>query len=154
MTDTSLFIAKRYLFSKKKKNFINIISVISVVGVAVGTMALVIVMSVFNGLQELTMDLYAAHNPEIRIMPLKGKTFEVNDSLLAQIRQIKGVKALTEVMEDNALLRYGESQLAVNVKGVSDNFLEQYQIKNNQLLNGLCTNWCWRTSSVRHYTPR
>lgn len=136
MTDTSLFIAKRYLFSKKKKNFINIISIISVIGVAVGTMALVIVMSVFNGLQELTMDLYSAHNPEIRILPIKGKTFEVNDSLLAQIKQIKGVKALTEVMEDNALLRYGESQLAVNVKGVSDNFLEQYQIKNNQLLSG------------------
>ncbi|MCU0393944.1 MAG: ABC transporter permease [Thermoflexibacter sp.] len=133
---TYLFIAKRYLFSKKKKNFINIISIISVIGVAVGTMALVIVMSVFNGLQEFTMDLYSAHNPEIRITPAQGKTFEINDSLLNVIRQVKGVKALTEIMEDNALLRYGENQLAVNVKGVSDNFLEQYQIQDNQLISG------------------
>jgi lipoprotein-releasing system permease protein len=93
-------------------------------------------MSVFNGLQEFTMDLYSAHNPEIRITPAQGKTFEINDSLLNVIRQVKGVKALTEIMEDNALLRYGENQLAVNVKGVSDNFLEQYQIQDNQLISG------------------
>ena len=134
--DASFFIAKRYLFSKKKRNFINILSIISVVGVAVGTMALVIVMSVFNGLQDLTMDLYAAHNSEIKITAKKGKSFEVNDALLAQIKQIKGVKILTEVIEDNAFVSYGDNQMAVNVKGVSDNFSEQYQINEEQLTSG------------------
>ncbi|TAH19513.1 MAG: ABC transporter permease [Cytophagales bacterium] len=134
--NTAFFIAKRYLFSKKKKNFINIISTISVGGVAVGTMALVIVMAVFNGLQDFTMNLYASHNPEIRIVAKEGKSFEVNDSLLSKIRQIEGVKILTEVIEDNAFVNYGENQMAVNVKGVSDNFVEQYQIGEGQLMSG------------------
>lgn len=134
--NTPFFIAKRYLFSKKKKNFINIISIISVIGVAVGTMALVIVMAVFNGLQEFTTTLYASHNPEIRIMAKVGKSFEVNDALLNQIRKIAGIKILTEVIEDNAFVNYGENQMAVNVKGVSDNFMEQYQISKDQLMSG------------------
>lgn len=134
--NASFFIAKRYLFSKKKKNFINIISTISVGGVAVGTMALVIVMAVFNGLQDFTMSLYASHNPEIRIVAKEGKSFEVTDSLLSQIKQIVGVKMLTEVIEDNAFVNYGENQMAVNVKGVSDNFVEQYQIGETQLMSG------------------
>jgi lipoprotein-releasing system permease protein len=134
--NASFFIAKRYLFSKKKKNFINIISTISVGGVAVGTMALVIVMAVFNGLQDFTMTLYASHNPEIRIVAKEGKSFEVTDSLLSQIKQIAGVKMLTEVIEDNAFVNYGENQMAVNVKGVSDNFVEQYQIGDTQLISG------------------
>jgi lipoprotein-releasing system permease protein len=130
------FIAKRYLFSKKKKNFINIISIISVVGVAVGTMALVIVMAVFNGLQDFTMTLYASHNPEIRVVAKEGKSFEVNELLLNQIKKVKGVKILTEVIEDNAFVNYGENQMAVNVKGVSDNFVEQYQISQTQVMSG------------------
>ncbi len=134
--NASFFIAKRYLFSKKKKNFINIISTISVGGVAVGTMALVIVMAVFNGLQDFTMNLYASHNPEIRIVAKEGKSFEVTDSLRSQIKQIVGVKMLTEVIEDNAFVNYGENQMAVNVKGVSDNFVEQYQIGETQLISG------------------
>lgn len=134
--NTAFFIAKRYLFSKKKKNFINIISTISVGGVAVGTMALVIVMAVFNGLQDFTMSLYASHNPEIRIVAKEGKSFEVNDSLLSKIGQIEGIKILTEVIEDNAFVNYGENQMAVNVKGVSDNFVEQYQIGEEQLMSG------------------
>lgn len=134
--NASFFIAKRYLFSKKKKNFINIISTISVGGVAVGTMALVIVMAVFNGLQDFTMNLYASHNPEIRILAKEGKSFEVNDSLISKIKQIEGVKILTEVIEDNAFVNYGESQMAVNVKGVSDNFVEQYRIDDTQVTSG------------------
>jgi lipoprotein-releasing system permease protein len=124
----SLFIARRYLFSKKRKNFINIISMISVIGVMVGTAALVIVLSVFNGLEQLTIGLHTAYNPEIKISPKLGKSFPVTDSLRDMLRAIPGVKAVTEVMEDNALLRYGKVQMAVNVKGVSDNFAEQYNL--------------------------
>jgi len=134
--NASVFIARRYLFSKKKKNFINIISTISVGGVAVGTMALVIVMAVFNGLQDFTMNLYSSYNPEIRIVAKEGKSFEVNDSLLSRIKQIEGVKILTEVIEDNAFVNYGENQMAVNVKGVSGNFVAQYQIGEGQLMSG------------------
>lgn len=134
--NASFFIAKRYLFSKKKRNFINILSIISVIGVAVGTMALVIVMSVFNGLQDFTMNLYASHNSEIRVTAKQGKSFEVSDSLLAHIKRIEGVKILTEVIEDNAFASYGDNQMAVNVKGVSDNFAEQYQINEERLISG------------------
>ncbi len=133
--NVSLFIARRYLFSKKKKNFINIISIISVIGVMVGTASLIIVLSVFNGLEQLTIGLHTAYNPEIKIAPTQGKSFAVNDSLRQVLRAIVGVKAITEVMEDNALLRYGDVQMAVNVKGVSDNFAEQYNL-GEKLISG------------------
>jgi lipoprotein-releasing system permease protein len=123
-----LLIARRYLFSKKKKNFINIISIISVIAVTVGTAALIIVLSVFNGLEQLTIGLHTAYNPQLKIAPVQGKSFPVNDSLLAVLKSIDGVKAVTEVMEDNALLRYGDVQMAVNVKGVSENFSQQYDL--------------------------
>lgn len=95
------------------------------VGVAVGTMALVIVMSVFNGLEDLIRGLFASFDAELKVEASLGKSFEVDEEWLGGIKAIEGVAVLTEVIEDNALLDYKGNQLVGTIKGVSDNFLEQ-----------------------------
>lgn len=95
------------------------------VGVAIGTMALVIVLSVFNGLEDLIRSLYSSFDPEIKITATTGKSFVVDDSLLNVISGIKGVEIVTEVIEDNAYVRYRDSELVVKIKGVGDNFIDQ-----------------------------
>jgi len=114
-------IAKRYLFSKKKQNVVNIISLISVIGVMLGTTALVIVLSVFNGLNGLITDLYGSFDPDLKILPAKGKTF-IPDSTFEQIRNMENVVFYSEVLEENALLKYGNRQRPATVKGVDENF--------------------------------
>ncbi|MBN3584715.1 ABC transporter permease [Algoriphagus aestuarii] len=121
----SFFIAGRYFRSKKKRNFITILSTISMVGVAVGTMALVIVMSVFNGLEDLIRGLFASFDAELKIEVAEGKSFEVTEEWLNSIRELEGVEILTEVIEDNALFDYNGNQMVARLKGVSDNFLDQ-----------------------------
>ncbi|WP_460515504.1 FtsX-like permease family protein [Cyclobacterium sediminis] len=125
----SYFIASRYFKSKAKKNFITVLSRISMVGVAVGTMALVVVLSVFNGLEDLIKGLYASFDADLKVMPMEGKSFVVDDGFLGQIEAIEGVEILTEVIEDNALVRYGEHQVVATLKGVSDNFIAQDRFK-------------------------
>ncbi len=95
------------------------------VGVAVGTMALVIVMSVFNGLEHLIRELFASFDAELKIEVAQGKSFMTNDTWLDSIRNLEGVAILTEVIEDNALLQYNGNQMIARIKGVSDNFLDQ-----------------------------
>ncbi|SIO07839.1 FtsX-like permease family protein [Algoriphagus halophilus] len=126
----SFFIARRYFRSKKKRNFITILSTISMVGVAVGTMALVIVMSVFNGLEDLIRGLFASFDAELKIEAAEGKSFEVTEDWLDSIRSLEGVEVLTEVIEDNALFDYNGNQIVARLKGVSDNFLDQGRFKN------------------------
>ncbi|MFC4871184.1 FtsX-like permease family protein [Negadavirga shengliensis] len=121
----SFFIAARYFRSKKKRNFITVLSRISMIGVAVGTMALVVVLSVFNGLEDLIKNLYASFDAELKVEPVLGKSFEVDTDWLKGIEAIEGVEVLTEVIEDNALFKYGENQVVATIKGVSDNFLRQ-----------------------------
>lgn len=121
----SYFIAARYFRSKKKRNFITVLSTISMIGVAVGTMALVIVMSVFNGLEDLIRGLFASFDAELKVEAVVGKSFEVDSLWLDGIQNVDGVAVLTEVIEDNALLDYNGNQLVATIKGVSDNFLEQ-----------------------------
>jgi len=121
----SFFIASRYFRSKKKRNFITILSIISIIGVAVGTMALVIVMSVFNGLEDLIRGLFASFDAELKIEAAQGKSFLTNEEWLQSIRDLDGVAILTEVIEDNALLDYNGNQMIGRIKGVSENFLEQ-----------------------------
>lgn len=123
--DLSFFIASRYFRSKKKRNFITVLSRISMIGVAVGTMALVIVLSVFNGLEDLIKGLYASFDAELKIEAAQGKSFQVNEDWLNSLRDVPGVEVLTEVIEDNALLRYKDNQVVGRIKGVSDNFLDQ-----------------------------
>ena len=132
----SLFIARRYLFSKRKKNFINIISIISVVAVALISAAIIIVLSIFNGLGDLLHAVNNSFDPEIKIVATKGKSFAVNGDLLKQIKSVGGVQVITEVVEDIAYARYNNADQVVTVKGVSDNFIEQDRIPKSSIVEG------------------
>ncbi|UYZ58340.1 ABC transporter permease [Hymenobacter latericus] len=121
-------IAWRYFRSKKKRNIISIISNISMIGVAVGTMALIIVLSVFNGLEDLVRSLYGKSDPDLKITAVQGKSFAVDSFLLQRLGTVPGVGLVTEVIEDNALLRYHERQMVVKMKGVSENYYGQSDI--------------------------
>ena len=122
------FIARRYLLSKRKKNFINIISILSLVGVAFSAAAIIIVLSVFNGLGDLLRSLNNSFDPEIKIEATRGKSFPVTDSLLKVIETVEGVAFVTEVIEDYAYVRYRDANQVVTLKGVSDNFIDQHRI--------------------------
>lgn len=118
------FIARRYLFSKKKTHVINVISIISVIGVAVATTALVVVMSVFNGFQDLMAGFFTNFDPQLKVVPTKGKTAPADDPILTEIRKLPQVEVATETIQDMALAAYNGRQAMVNVKGVDDNFAD------------------------------
>ena len=128
------FIARRYLFSKKSTNAINLISAISTIGVAVGAMALVIVLSVFNGFHDLVASLFTNFDPQIEVVPTKGKAAPADDPLLTELRQLPEVSVATECVEDQALAVYGEQQQMVTLMGVDDNFAQLTHI--NDILYG------------------
>jgi len=125
----SLRIARRYLFSKKSHNAINIISAISAIGVAIGTMALVVVLSVFNGFEGLITDMFSSFDPELRITLTEGKSFDSSEPEIQKLRQQKSIAVFTEVIEENALLRYRDKQMPATVKGVSENFAQLTDIE-------------------------
>ncbi|WP_443937055.1 ABC transporter permease [Pedobacter sp. MW01-1-1] len=126
--NTSLFIAKRYLFAKKSTNAINVISAISMLGVMVGSAALIIVLSVFNGLEEVVLNMFNTVTPEIAITPSQGKTFNPNTPYFNTLRQDKRIFSFSEILQEKALLQYKNTQAVGLVKGVSKDYL-----KNNQL---------------------
>lgn len=119
----SLYIAKRYLFAKKSRNAINVISSISVAGVTVGTMALIIVLSVFNGLETLVHSIFNTFDPDLRITPVEGKTFIPDSTTLFLLAKTGGVDCYSLCLEENALLKYGEKQYIATIKGVDENYI-------------------------------
>src|SRR3990172_11250209 len=119
-----LHIAKRYLFSKKSHNVINIISAISVLGVAISTMALIVVLSAFNGLEDLVISLFNSFDPDIKITIKEGKTFDALTFPGEAIKKIYGVAKYTDVLEESALIKYRDRQYIATLKGVSDDFAE------------------------------
>ncbi len=118
-----LFVAQRYLFAKKTQNTINLISAISVVGVAIGTMALIVILSVFNGFDSLVHSLFNSFNPDLKITIKEGKRFSSELPSLTELKQIEGVLYIAEVVEENALLKYGNKQYIATIKGVSSDFI-------------------------------
>ena len=118
----SFYIARRYLLGKKSQNAINIISGISVIGVTVGTLALVIVLSVFNGFDSVVTSLFSTFDPDIKISVAEGKTFTPDPMVTRKIRELPGVEAMAEVLEENVLLLYGDNQHIGTIKGVDDSF--------------------------------
>ncbi len=128
------YIARRYLFSKKSTNAINVISAISVVGIAVATMALVVTLSVFNGFHDLVASFFTSFDPQLKVTPVKGKTIAADDPVLTQIRQLPEIDVATECLEDQALAVFGGKQAMVTVKGVEDNFDQLTHI--NEILMG------------------
>ena len=117
-----LFIARRYLFSKKSTHVINIISIISMVGVAVATAALVVVLSGFNGFSDLVASFFTTFDPQIKVSPAKGKTIATDDPLIVQIKSLQDIEVATECLEDQALAIYHGRQAMVTIKGVENNF--------------------------------
>ncbi|MDX2189656.1 MAG: FtsX-like permease family protein [Bacteroidota bacterium] len=125
----NFFIAFRYLFSRKKRNFINFISFLSAFGVCIGTMALVIVLSVFNGLEELMKSIYHSFDADLRVAPFEGKTIDTqNGKMVNYLTSKDEIEAVTEVLEDNALIKYKDQQAVVKVKALSSNYSRQYNI--------------------------
>lgn len=127
----SLYIAKRYLFAKKSRNAINIISAISVAGVAVGTMALIIVLSVFNGLEVMVSSIFSTFDPELKVTAIEGKSFKVDSLQLVKLSEINGMAAYSVTLEENALLKFGEHQFIGTIKGVDDNYNKVSGIENS-----------------------
>ncbi|RZK41634.1 MAG: ABC transporter permease [Pedobacter sp.] len=122
--NTAFYIARRYLFAKKSTNAINIISTISVVGVFVGTTALIIILSVFNGFENVVLKMFNTVTPQILILPAKGKTFDPNLQYLKQLKDNDKIYSYTEVLSENALVSYRDKQSPALVKGVSNDFLK------------------------------
>ncbi len=120
--NTSYYIAKRYLFSKKSVNAINFISGISMLGVFVGSAALIIILSVFNGFESIVLSMYNTFSPELRIEAAEGKVFDPADTRLSKLKNDGRIINYTEVLQEKALIRYGKSQSIALVKGVSDDY--------------------------------
>lgn len=116
------YIAKRYLFSKKSHNAINIISGISVCGVSLATLAMVCTLSVINGFQDMVATFFTVFDPEIKVTAAMGKTFDVNNDRIKQLRSLPEIAVFTETLEDNAMVQYKDRQMMATIKGVQDNF--------------------------------
>lgn len=118
------YIARRYLFSKKKHNVINIISAVSMLGVGIGAMALIVVMSAFNGLENLVAGLYSSFDPDIKITIKEGKTFNATSFPADEIKKIPGVKHYCEALEETVYIRYKDNEAIATIKGVEEEFIE------------------------------
>jgi lipoprotein-releasing system permease protein len=118
----SLKIAARYLFAKKSTNAINVITGISVIGLALGTTALVLVLSVFNGFEKLITGMMSNFNPDVKIIAAKGKTFQADTFKINTLRQNSGIERVSETLEEVAFFQYDKSQAFGTLKGVDDNF--------------------------------
>lgn len=116
------YIARRYLLSKKSHHAINIISGVSVCGVAIATAALICILSVFNGFQDMVADLFTAFDPQLKITPVTGKYMSADSKELKKVKTYKDLAVYTETIEDQALLMLNNRQAMATVKGVDDNF--------------------------------
>ncbi|MDB5114546.1 MAG: FtsX-like permease family protein [Mucilaginibacter sp.] len=128
LLNTSIYIAKRYLFSRKKMHAINIISGISMMGVLIGSAALIIVLSAFNGLEKVVLALYSNFSPELRIEPRLGKTFDPNTPYFQSLHKDPKLLSYTEVLQDKVVIQYVDKTFIATIKGVNDEFL-----RNNKL---------------------
>lgn len=126
----SFYIAKRYLFSKKRHQVINLISGIAVAGVALATMAMVCTLSVFNGFQELVAGQLTAMDPDIKVLPAQGKSFKTDAECIARIRRLPQLEVISFSVEDKAMVQYGGRQAMVTLKGVDENFILLTDIEN------------------------
>ncbi|MBR6440813.1 MAG: ABC transporter permease [Bacteroidales bacterium] len=118
ISSLSLFVARRYFFSRKQKTVINVISWISLVGIAVSTTALIVVLSVYNGIGLLTQGLFNSFDPPLLVQPAKGKTFHTADIDYAALQRLPGVAAVSQLVEENAWITYRHNEAIVSLRGV------------------------------------
>lgn len=126
-----IFIARKYFMSKKSQKAINIISLITTVAVAVGTLALVVVLSVFNGFEGLVIDMFNKFDPTLKATATVGKTIHYDETTLQKIRAINGVKTASASIEENALVKYGEKQFIATIKGVDTSYFNASGLRNS-----------------------
>ena len=125
----SLYIAKRYLFSKQRHQVINIISAVAVAGVALATAAMICTLSVFNGFQNVVADQFTAMDPDIKVLPAVGKSFSTSTPAIDSVRLLPQLDVVSFSVEDKAMVQYNGRQVMVTLKGVDDNFLELTDIE-------------------------
>ncbi len=138
--NVAFYIAGRYLFARKSHHVINIISAVSMTGVAVGTLGLIVVLSVFNGFGNLVVSLYDQFDPDIRITVKNGKTFLPSDAHFSALEKIRGVRMAGEILEENALLKYRDKQFIGRIKGMSNSYGDATGI-GSKLLDGKFMLW-------------
>lgn len=126
-----LFVARKYFWSARKKTFINVISTICVVAIAFGTMAMIIVMSLFNGLEGLIRSLFESFDAPLKITTTIGKTFTADDVFLDELESIEGVKFISKVAEDHAYIRYRENEAIVIIKGIETKRMSTGRLKSH-----------------------
>ena len=119
---TPLFIARRYLFSRKKKTVINVISWISLIGIAAGTTALIVVLSVYNGIGQLTQTLFNVFDPELIVEPAEGKTFHTSTIPYDALCHTPGVQAVSQMVEENAWITHKHNEAIVLLRGVDEHY--------------------------------
>ena len=134
-----LFIAKRYLLAKKSHNLIDIITWISIIGISVGAFALIVVLSAFNGLEQVISSMNSRLTPDLQIAVLKGKTIDMTTFPMAQVRAVQGVEHLIPTITDDALLRANEKQHIGQVKGVGPEYMMLNRVKEVVLGDGQWT---------------
>ena len=117
-----IFVARRYLFSKKSHSAINVISMISVIGIALATTALVCVLSVFNGFHDLVSSLFTAFDPQLELVPTQGATFPEDSPVIKKINAHTDVDVTSGILENHALARYNGRQAMIMLRGVDDNY--------------------------------
>ena len=117
-----LFIAIRYLFSKKRHNTINLITWVSMIGVAVGTTALIAVLSVVNGFENIVQDSFSAFDPSLKILPKEEKSFSSKNPLIIQAKKLKTYTAWCEIVEQDGLIAFNDKQSPAIIKGVGHNY--------------------------------
>jgi len=133
---TAFYIARRYLISKKSVNVINLISGISVAGVTVGTFALVVILSAFNGLDSSIQSLYSSFDPDIKITAAQGKSFDQKDFNVEAIQQIPGIATITPIIEEDAMLSYSNRKYFATIKGVPSNYNEISDLDTSYITSG------------------
>lgn len=127
--------ARRYFWGRKSTQAIHLISWVSVVAIAVGTAALIVVLSVFNGFEDLVKSLYSSFYPALRVSPARGSIFQVTPQQLRAIRQIAGIRAVSESVEAKASIRYNNQQMIAIVKGVDSAYVRVTGLK-DKLVQG------------------
>ena len=120
--------AWRYFRSKKSTNAINIISWVSISAIAIGTAALLIILSVFNGFEGFIKDLYNSFYPEIKISTSTGKTFTTNYGIVKSLNELEGIRAVSYTLEEKVLLNHGEDQAIATIKGIDSNYTDVTQL--------------------------
>jgi lipoprotein-releasing system permease protein len=132
----SLKIAKRYLMGKKSTNAINVISFITIFAMAFGAFTMITLMSVFNGFEGLVIDMYNVFYSDLKVLPEKGKYFDLTEKDIIHLKDIEGVVQLSTILEEDALLEYNESQFVATVKGVDSGYLDIIDLNENFISAG------------------